>query len=62
MQIGHSNTSSEILCVECLLVEANALVSGNIEHHQYHHNSIVVFTKQPSAERHLANIFLPVFL
>ena len=46
-------------CFMGCLVKANALVSGN---------SIVViitvnsFTKQPSAERYLANIFSPVFL
>ena len=60
MQIDRSNTSNEIFCVECLLVKANALVSGNICH-RYHHSSIIVFTKQPSAERYLANIFCQYF-
>ena len=40
------------------LVKANVLVLGNIAWSL----SSLVFTKQPSAERYLANIFSPVFL
>ena len=44
--------------MDCL-VKGNALVSGNRQHISVivTVNSIIVFTKQPSAERYLANIF-----
>ena len=44
------------------LVKANALVLGNIALSLSSQLIVLVFTKQPSAERYLANIFLPVFL
>ena len=54
-QMDRSSTSSEI-SFHGLLVKANVLVSEN--------NIVVIIAviKQPSAERYLANIFLPVFL
>ena len=44
------------------LVKAKTLVSGSREHDCYHHSyycyyHIIVFTKQPSADRYLANLF-----
>ena len=44
------------------LEKANALVLGNIALSLSSQLIVLVFTKQPSAERYLANIFLPVFL
>ena len=44
------------------LVKANALVLGNIALSLSSQLIVLVFTKQPSAERYLANIFSPVFL
>ena len=44
------------------LVKANALVLGNIALSLSSQLIVLVFTKHPSAERYLANIFLPVFL
>ena len=44
------------------LVKANALVLGNIALLLSLQIIVLVFTKEPSAERYLANIFLPVFL
>ena len=44
------------------LVKANALVLGNIALSLSSQLIVLVFTKQPSAERYLANIFLPVLL
>ena len=43
------------------LVKANALVSGNKYSVVIITVSSIVFAKQPSAERYLANIFSPVF-
>ena len=43
------------------LVKANALVTGSLAVN-ITVNSIIVFRKQPSAERYLTNIFSPVFL
>ena len=43
------------------LVKANALVLGNIALPSLSPLIVLVFTKQPSAERFLANIFSPVF-
>ena len=44
------------------LVKANALVLGNIALSLSSQLIVLVFTKQPSAERYLANIFSPLFL
>ena len=44
------------------LVKANALVLGNIALSLSSQLIVLVFTKQPSAERYLTNIFSPVFL
>ena len=44
------------------LVKANTLVLGNIALSLSSQLIVLVFTKQPSAERYLANIFSPVFL
>ena len=44
------------------LVTVNALVSGTDSIVVIIRVNIIVFTKQPSAERYLANIFSPVFL
>ena len=44
------------------LVKANALVLGNIALSLSSQLIVLVFTKQPSAERYLANIFSPVSL
>ena len=44
------------------LVKANALVLGNIALSLSSQLIVLVFTKQSSAERYLANIFSPVFL
>ena len=44
------------------LVKANPLVIGNIALSLSSQLIVLVFTKQPSAERYLANIFLPVLL
>ena len=44
------------------LVKANALVLGNIVLSFSSQLIVLVFTKQPSAERYLADIFSPVFL
>ena len=43
-----------------LLVKVNALISGNIKHHRYHHSSIV-FMKQPSAEIFSKHFFRQYF-
>ena len=43
-----------------LLVKVNALISGNIKHHCYHHSSIV-FMKQPSAEIFSKHFFRQYF-
>ena len=50
------------LCFMGCLVKAKALVLGNIALSLSSQLIVLVFTKQPSAERYLANIFLPVFL
>ena len=44
------------------LTKANALVLGNIALSLSSQLIVLVFTKQPSAEGYLANIFSPVFL
>ena len=44
------------------LVKANTLVLGNIALSLSSQLIVLVFTKQPSAERYLANIFSPLFL
>ena len=44
------------------LVKTNALVLGNITLPLSSQLIVLVFKKQPSAERYLANIFSPVFL
>ena len=43
------------------LVKANAQVLGNIALLLSLQLIVLVFTKQPSVERYLANIFSPVF-
>ena len=54
--MDRSSASSKISFHSCL-VKANALVLGNIALSLSSQLIVLVFTKQPSAERYLASIF-----
>ena len=58
--MDHSSTSRKLRFMGGL-VKANALVTGSLAVN-ITVNSIIVFRKQPSAEKYLTNIFSPVFL
>ena len=60
MQVDHSSASSEFHFMSCL-VKANTLVLGNIVLSLSSQLIVLVFTKQPSAERYLANVFCQYF-
>ena len=58
-QMSRSNTSSEI-SFHGLPSKSKRPSIRKQTNRRYHYS--IVFTKQPSAERYLANIFSPVFL